>query len=128
MCFERWAVGNKALRFIFESPAEVLGGATAFHQAIERVRRKKLRRDHHAEVFRTLARDIAMTRASCVLGDPDLHARFNQVREAVIGAQRQVNAARLETGTMRNKVRGDQFEVKHSAGAMVDIEFAVQFR
>jgi glutamine synthetase adenylyltransferase len=29
---------------------------------------------------------------------------------------------------MRNKVRGDQFEVKHSAGAMVDIEFAVQFR
>ncbi len=75
----------------------------------------------------------AMTRARCVLGDDDLHARFDAVRSAVIGAERDTVGLRNEIGDMRAKVRashpvrGTQFDVKHSPGGMVDIEFAVQF-
>ena len=75
----------------------------------------------------------AMTRARCVLGDAPLQSRFDAIRSAVIGAPRDAVALREEIGSMRAKVRashpvrGDQFDVKHSAGGMVDIEFAVQF-
>ena len=74
-----------------------------------------------------------MTRARCVLGDAPLQNRFDAVRSAVIGASRDAAALREEIGSMRAKVRashpvrGEQFDVKHSAGGMVDIEFAVQF-
>ncbi|MDR7307191.1 bifunctional [glutamate--ammonia ligase]-adenylyl-L-tyrosine phosphorylase/[glutamate--ammonia-ligase] adenylyltransferase [Rhodoferax saidenbachensis] len=75
----------------------------------------------------------AMTRARCVLGTPALQARFDAVRAAVIGAVREEAGLRQEIGSMREKVRsahpvkGAQFDVKHSPGGMVDIEFAVQF-
>jgi glutamate-ammonia-ligase adenylyltransferase len=75
----------------------------------------------------------AMTRARCVLGDADLQARFDSVREAVIGSARDVAALRAEIMEMRAKlskarpIKGGQFDVKHSPGGMVDIEFAVQF-
>jgi glutamate-ammonia-ligase adenylyltransferase len=75
----------------------------------------------------------AMTRARCVLGSPELHARFDAVREAVISTVREEQGLREEIGAMRAKVsaahpvRGAQFDVKHSPGGMVDIEFAVQF-
>ena len=75
----------------------------------------------------------AMTRARCVLGDVGLLARFDTVRAAVIGAERDSLGLREEIGSMRTKVRashpvrGAQFDVKHSPGGMVDVEFAVQF-
>ena len=75
----------------------------------------------------------AMTRARCVLGSPELHARFDAVRQAVISSQRDRLALHDEIAAMREKVRsahpikGDHFDVKHSPGGMVDIEFAVQF-
>jgi glutamate-ammonia-ligase adenylyltransferase len=75
----------------------------------------------------------AMTRARCVLGEPALRQRFEAVREAVIGTARDVDALRKEIMEMRGKVRNarlikpGRFDVKHSPGAMVDIEFAVQF-
>jgi glutamate-ammonia-ligase adenylyltransferase len=75
----------------------------------------------------------AMTRARCVLGDAALHSRFDAVRAAVIGAVRDGEGLRQEIDAMRAKVssahpvRGVQFDVKHSPGGMVDIEFAVQF-
>ena len=75
----------------------------------------------------------AITRARCVLGGFGLQARFDTVREAVIGAERDSVGLREEIGSMRAKVRashpvrGDQFDVKHSPGGMVDVEFAVQF-
>ncbi len=75
----------------------------------------------------------AMTRARCVLGDTALQARFDAVRNAVIGAQRDSVGLREEIDSMRAKVRaahpvrGAKFDVKHSPGGMVDIEFAVQF-
>ena len=75
----------------------------------------------------------AMTRARCVLGPADLHQRFDAVRQAVITAPRDLPALQAEIVAMRDKVRGahpvrgGQFDVKHSPGAMVDAEFAVQY-
>ena len=75
----------------------------------------------------------AMTRARFVLGTPALRERFEQVREAVITAPRDAAALQSEIVAMRTKVRaahpikGGKFDVKHSRGAMVDAEFAVQF-
>jgi len=75
----------------------------------------------------------AMTRARFVAGEESLRPRFDAVRESVITAQRDVDALRAEIMAMREKVRAahpvrrDCFDVKHSAGGMVDAEFAVQF-
>ena len=75
----------------------------------------------------------AMTRARFVLGSESLHQRFDEVRRAVISAPRDPLALRQEIEDMRQKVRGahpirgGKFDVKHSAGGMVDAEFAVQF-
>ena len=62
----------------------------------------------------------------------DLQSRFDAVRRAVISAPRDAAALRDEIVAMREKVRaahpvrGGKFDVKHSAGGMVDAEFAVQ--
>ena len=75
----------------------------------------------------------AMTRARCVLGDADLQAKFEQVRQSVIATPRDREALRLEIASMREKMRAghavppEQFDVKHSPGGMVDVEFAVQY-
>jgi glutamate-ammonia-ligase adenylyltransferase len=75
----------------------------------------------------------AMTRARFVLGDAALGERFDRVREAVITAPRDRAALRAEIVAMREKVRAAHpvkpgcFDVKHSAGGMVDAEFALQF-
>ena len=75
----------------------------------------------------------AMTRARCVLGDEALRQRFDDVRRAVITAPRDAQALRREIVDMRSKlslarpVRDEKFDLKHSAGGMVDAEFAVQF-
>ena len=60
-------------------------------------------------------------------------ARFDAVREAVMTAPRDVAALVEEIRAMRDKVRaahpvrGERFDVKHSPGGMVDVEFVVQF-
>jgi glutamate-ammonia-ligase adenylyltransferase len=75
----------------------------------------------------------AMTRARFVCGMPQLAPRFDVVREAVITAPRDVAGLKREIVAMREKVRAarpvraGRFDVKHSAGGMVDAEFAVQF-
>lgn len=75
----------------------------------------------------------AMTRARFVLGSAALQQRFDTVRQAVIAAPRDAQALRQEIVAMREKVRqahpvhGEQFDVKHSPGGMVDAEFAVQY-
>lgn len=74
-----------------------------------------------------------MTRARCVLGPASLQQRFDTVRDNVIRTPRDAAALRVEIETMRSKVRSahadkdGQFDVKHSVGGMVDIEFAVQY-
>jgi glutamate-ammonia-ligase adenylyltransferase len=68
-----------------------------------------------------------------VLGDASLQQRFDAVREAVICTVREEAGLRKEIMDMRAKVssarpvKGGRFDVKHSPGGMVDIEFVVQF-
>ncbi len=74
----------------------------------------------------------AITRARCVLGAPELAARFDAVREAVMTAPRDLPALQDEIRTMRERMRSAQhlregrFDLKHSPGGMIDVEFAVQ--
>ena len=75
----------------------------------------------------------AMTRARFVMGLPSLAPRFDGVRHAVISAPRDAASLKAEIVAMRDKVRlghlvkADRFDVKHSPGGMVDVEFAVQY-
>lgn len=75
----------------------------------------------------------AITRARCCAGTPGLEARFEAVRRAVMQAPRDAAALRGEVSAMRDKVRKARpvkdglFDVKHSAGGMMDVEFAVQY-
>ena len=74
----------------------------------------------------------ALTRARWCTGPAALAARFDAVRRQVLAAPRDAAALRAEVLTMRDKlrrarpVRSGLFDVKHSAGGMVDAEFAVQ--
>ncbi|MEN9474298.1 MAG: Glutamate-ammonia-ligase adenylyltransferase [Pseudomonadota bacterium] len=75
----------------------------------------------------------AITRARCVLGAPELAARFDAVREAVMSAPRDRSALKEEIRSMRERMREAQhlregrFDIKHSPGGMIDVEFIVQF-
>lgn len=74
-----------------------------------------------------------MTRARFCLGSNELHGRFDEVRANVINAKRDQAALRQEIVAMRDKLRAAHtvktglFDVKHSPGGMVDVEFAVQY-
>ena len=75
----------------------------------------------------------ALTRARWCAGWRPLEARFDAVRRQVLCAPRDAEALRAEVRSMRQKVRdahpvrGGRFDVKHSAGGMMDAEFAVQY-
>src|SRR5205814_9365072 len=75
----------------------------------------------------------ALTRARFCAGWADIAPRFEAVRRSVLSAARDAQALRSEVHAMREKVRaahpvkGALFDVKHSAGGMMDVEFAVQF-
>ncbi len=75
----------------------------------------------------------ALTRARWCAGARILVPRFEAVRRAVLCAPRDAGALRGEIESMRNKVRqahpvkAERFDVKHSTGGMMDVEFAVQF-
>jgi glutamate-ammonia-ligase adenylyltransferase len=75
----------------------------------------------------------AMTRARFCLGSPALQARFDEVRAKVINARRDHAGLRAEIMAMRDKlhaahpVKHELFDVKHSAGGMMDVEFVVQY-
>ena len=75
----------------------------------------------------------AMTRARCCLGSAEMRARFESVRKHVIHAVRDHAALAQEIQAMRRKlqaarpVKAGLFDVKHSTGGMVDVEFAVQY-
>jgi [glutamine synthetase] adenylyltransferase / [glutamine synthetase]-adenylyl-L-tyrosine phosphorylase len=75
----------------------------------------------------------ALTRARFAAGDTSLAPGFEATRRAVLRAPRNADALRAEVQAMRDKVRAarpvpaDVFDVKHSPGGMMDVEFAVQF-
>ena len=75
----------------------------------------------------------ALTRARWCAGWRALEAPFEAVRRAVLSAPRDPRTLREEVHAMRDKVRAahpvknDLFDVKHSHGGMMDVEFAVQY-
>ncbi len=75
----------------------------------------------------------AMTRARFVLGDDALRQRFDAIRKAVITAPRHAADLKSEIMSMRERVRsahpvrGGHFDVKHSPGGMIDVEFVMQY-
>ncbi|WP_284618095.1 bifunctional [glutamate--ammonia ligase]-adenylyl-L-tyrosine phosphorylase/[glutamate--ammonia-ligase] adenylyltransferase [Aquabacterium humicola] len=75
----------------------------------------------------------ALTRARFCAGSPDLAERFEAVRRQVLAAPRDIEALKTEVVGMREKVRQARpvkaglFDVKHSAGGMMDAEFVVQY-
>jgi glutamate-ammonia-ligase adenylyltransferase len=74
----------------------------------------------------------ALTRARWCAGLTRLAPRFEAVRRIVLAAPRDLHALLDEVRVMREKVRAahpvkaDVFDVKHSPGGMIDVEFAVQ--
>ena len=75
----------------------------------------------------------AITRARWCAGDASLAPRIEAVRRMVISAPRDAASLRAEIQAMRervrhaHKVREGCFDIKHSAGGMMDVEFAVQY-
>jgi len=74
----------------------------------------------------------ALTRARWCAGIERLAPRFEAVRRTVLAAPRDPQALLGEVRAMREKVRAahpvktGSFDVKHSPGGMMDVEFAVQ--
>ncbi len=75
----------------------------------------------------------ALTRARFAAGAVQVAPHFEATRRAVLTAPRDTEALRGEVRSMREKVRAarkvpaGRFDVKHSPGGMMDVEFAVQF-
>jgi glutamate-ammonia-ligase adenylyltransferase len=75
----------------------------------------------------------ALTRARHCAGDAAVGERFEAVRQRILTRKRDPERLREEILAMREKLhaahpnRSGLFDVKHDAGGMIDIEFAVQF-
>ncbi len=74
----------------------------------------------------------AITRARMLMGTPELIRRFDLTRRLVLCSPREHAALRQEIAHMRERMRqahpvpAPWFELKHSSGGMIDVEFAVQ--
>ncbi|MDQ6619348.1 MAG: bifunctional [glutamate--ammonia ligase]-adenylyl-L-tyrosine phosphorylase/[glutamate--ammonia-ligase] adenylyltransferase [Pseudomonadota bacterium] len=75
----------------------------------------------------------ALTRARFVAGDADLGRRFENEREGFLRLPRDGKALAEAIVAMRQRMhaghpnRSELFDLKHDAGGMVDVEFAVQY-
>ncbi len=75
----------------------------------------------------------ALTRARFSAGNSQVGYFFDSVRSEVLSQQRNIEQLRSEILEMRRKVHAGhpnanpEFDLKHDAGGMVDIEFIVQF-
>lgn len=75
----------------------------------------------------------ALTRARFVAGDESLGERFETLRCEILRTARDPVALREAVLSMREKMReghpntSSQFDLKHDAGGIVDVEFAVQY-
>ena len=75
----------------------------------------------------------ALTRARFSAGNSLVGSFFDSVRSEVLSQQRNIEQLRSEILEMRRKVHAGhpnanpEFDLKHDAGGMVDIEFMVQF-
>ena len=75
----------------------------------------------------------AITRARFVAGDALVGKAFDQIRIEVIAQPREAEKLREEVVRMREKMRAanpdklDFFDLKHSHGGIIDVEFLMQF-
>jgi glutamate-ammonia-ligase adenylyltransferase len=75
----------------------------------------------------------ALTRARFVTGDAALGAAFESERDAILRLPRDSGQLAADVVEMRVKMAAghpnptDRFDLKHDAGGMVDVEFAVQY-
>lgn len=75
----------------------------------------------------------AITRARFVAGDPNIGARFEKVRQAILLRERDPLQFKHQVIDMRAKIAqahpnpSGLFDIKHDQGGMVDIEFITQY-
>ena len=75
----------------------------------------------------------ALTRARFVAGDASIGAAFEAIRIEVLTQTRDTQKLKTEVINMREKMRAAQtfiagmFDVKHSVGGIIDVEFLVQY-
>ncbi len=75
----------------------------------------------------------AITRARFIAGDARIAHSFDAIRIEVIKAQRDLAKLKKEVQSMRDKMRAAQpikanaFDIKHSMGGIIDVEFLVQY-
>ncbi|MEO6352477.1 MAG: bifunctional [glutamate--ammonia ligase]-adenylyl-L-tyrosine phosphorylase/[glutamate--ammonia-ligase] adenylyltransferase [Burkholderiaceae bacterium] len=75
----------------------------------------------------------ALTRARFCAGDAGIGARFEAIRDQVLRQPKDEIQLKSDILQMRNKLRSahpnrsGQFDLKHDAGGMIDIEFIVQY-
>ncbi|OIQ97532.1 glutamate-ammonia-ligase adenylyltransferase [mine drainage metagenome] len=75
----------------------------------------------------------AITRARFVAGDKAIGEAFEAIRVEVLVQERDVDALKSDVLNMREKMRAAQhiaaemFDIKHSAGGIIDVEFLVQY-
>lgn len=75
----------------------------------------------------------ALTRARYCAGDATLGERFEEIRREILLRERNAQELRAAVREMREKIRAghpnpsSDFDLKHDAGGMVDIEFITQY-
>lgn len=75
----------------------------------------------------------ALTRARCCTGPAELIEKFDTLRQRILCLQRDPETLKEDVLKMRQKMRESQptssaqFDLKHSPGGMIDIEFMVQY-
>ena len=75
----------------------------------------------------------ALTRARFAAGDGSLGAQFESLRRTLLALPRSIDSLRADILAMRARMfeghpnRSGEFDIKHDAGGIVDIEFMVQF-
>ncbi|MDP1765346.1 MAG: bifunctional [glutamate--ammonia ligase]-adenylyl-L-tyrosine phosphorylase/[glutamate--ammonia-ligase] adenylyltransferase [Methylotenera sp.] len=75
----------------------------------------------------------AITRARFVAGDQSIGEAFEKIRIEVMTQQRDAAKLKVDVQSMREKMRSAQhiaadiFDIKHSVGGIIDVEFLVQY-
>lgn len=75
----------------------------------------------------------AITRARFIAGDRAVGAAFEQIRIEVLSQARDIEKLKRDVMDMRDKMRiaqrltVDTFDIKHSIGGIIDVEFIVQY-
>ena len=74
----------------------------------------------------------ALVRARFVAGDPEIKKGFDAIRHRVLSQPREIDKLREDIVSMRERMRktftpSGGFDLKHSPGGMIDIEFIAQF-